>query len=141
MNSLFSQKRWSNDHYQDDIWVIDLCISVVHLNYCNVLLNFGPLCHPPPDGQPQSPRLSTAIQRLVTHPSIQPPSISHLVTYHPKEGHPTSKRYSPNIQRIVTHLPLDGNPTYPVSGMYIVQSVRLRWGGKKMGLGPIWGRK
>ena len=67
--------------------------------------------HPP---SPKSPRLSTAIQRLVTHPSIQPPSISRLVTYHPKEGHQTSKGQSPNIQRTVTHLPWDGHPTYPV---------------------------
>ena len=48
MNCLFSQKKGAEGHCQDNIWLIDLSISVIYLNSCNVLLDFGPLCPPPP---------------------------------------------------------------------------------------------
>ena len=47
MSCLFSYKKGTKGHCQDDIWLIDLSISVICLHYCNVILDFGPLCPPP----------------------------------------------------------------------------------------------
>ena len=41
MNCLLSYKKRTKGH---DIWLMDMLISVIFLNYCNVLLDFNPLC-------------------------------------------------------------------------------------------------
>ena len=47
LNSFFCFKKGAYGHWQEGIRLIDFSVSEIYLNYCSVLLDFGPLCPPP----------------------------------------------------------------------------------------------